>query len=522
MFYLKGWLRCLKQFEPSVISLSEQDSIFRKVQSIAEDTAFSKNKVYIGKLSEAAYRFKAMSGITLFLINDTSYKLDKLNCGDNTVIILPTGTNRDELYSACTSFLQTQDEIIEKRQQLMDAYLEEDSLQGLLNAVSEIIDNPVMVIDNSFRLVCASEYEECSDLVWNESIRNGYCSYEFISQFNKLNEINDIRRGETPVLAGCLMSPMRRCIITLFADHKPVGYVLSIEADSSFDAVKTEMIEQAAKLIARELVKSAHNAGIDPYNSSWDAVVNAIEGAPKSDKILREYLRSEGLRSDSEYYVMLMTFKGDDEKSITQMPLYNVFKSVFPRSTLSYYKNDVLAIIDYDEGKDRLDEDISGKAEYISDKQIRVAVSDGFTDLAFFRRYYDQAKRVQELMIGLDIHECYCIYNKVRIYDMLLNSIDPAEMPLFLSDKERALFQYDLDNGTEYFRTLYSYIKNSRRLGDVSEELHIHKNSVSYRINRIKELFDIDLNDAETRIGFFLAYHVLALRNMKKESENDD
>ncbi len=522
MFYMKGWLRCLKQFEPSVISLSQQESLYRKVCSIAEDTAFRNNNVYIGKLSEAAYRFKAMDGITLFLINDTNYKLDKLNCGNNTVIILPAGTNRDELYSACTSFLTIQDEIIEKRQKLMDAYLENDSLQSLLNAVSAVIDNPVMVIDNSFRLVGASEYEECSDLVWNESIRNGYCSYEFISQFNKLNEINDIKRGTAPVLAGCLMSPMRRCIVTLFADRKPVGYFLSIEADSSFDAVKTEMIEQAAKLIARELVNAAQSAGIDPYNSSWDAVVNAIEETPKSDKILREYLRSEGLRSDSEYYVMLISFDGNGEKSITQLPLYSVFKSVFPRSTLSYYKNDVLAIIDYDEGKDKLDEAISGKAEYIAEKQIRVAVSDGFKDLAYFRRYYEQAKRVQELMIGLDIRTCYCIYDNVRIYDMLLNSIDPNEMPLFLSDKERALFQYDIDNGTEYFRTLYSYIKNSRRLGDVSDELHIHKNSVSYRINRIRELFDIDLNDAETRIGFYLAFHVLALRNMKKETDYDD
>ncbi len=103
------------------------------------------------------------------------------------------------------------------------------------------------------------------------------------------------------------------------------------------------------------------------------------------------------------------------------------------------------------------------------------------------------------------------------IYDMLLNEIDLDEAPLFLRDKERALVDYDLENGTEYFRTLYSYIRHSRSLGDVSAELHIHKNSVNYRINRIRELFDIDLNDAETRIGFYLAYHVLELKNLKKE-----
>lgn len=522
MFNMKGWLKGLRSFEPVVISLSDQRPVFRKVASIAADTIFQKNTLYLGRMSEAAYRFRSASGITMLLINDTDYILDKLNCGDNTVIVFPAATNRDELYSACTRLIEIQDEIVEKRNDLLDSFLEDGTSQGIMNTISEIIDNPVMVIDNSFRVLEASDYEACSDLVWNESIRNGYCSYEFISQFNKLNEIDDIRRGESPVLAGCLMSPMRRCIVTLFADKKPVGYFLSIEAHSSFDPVKMELIEQAARLIAREIVQSSRSRGVDPYHSSWDAIVNAIEGVPKSDKILKEYLRSEGLRSNSEYYVFLMSFDDEAQKGDEQMPLYNVFKSVFPHSTLSYYKNDVLAIIDFDEGKDALSEKIAAKTDYIKEKQFRVAVSDGFRDLEYFRRYYQQAKRVQELMSRLDIREPYCIYDRVRVYDMLLNRIDPDEVPLFLRDKERALFEYDIDNGTEYFRTLYSYIKHSRRLGDVSEEMHIHKNSVSYRINRIKELFEIDLNDAETRIGFYLAFHVLELWNMKKDTDNEE
>lgn len=517
MYYMKGWLRCLKPFEPNVISLSGHDSLYRKVATISEDTTFRENSIYIGKLSETAYRFRSLSGITLFLVNDTNYILEKLNCGDNTVIVFPADTNKDELYSACTSFIAMQDQMIENRHKLLDSYLEDGSLQGLLDTVSAIIEDPVMVIDNSFRLVRCSEVSECSDLVWMESIKNGYCSYEFVSQFNKLNEIEDIKRGDAPVLAGCLMSPMRRCIVTLFADRKPVGYLLSIESERPFDSVTIEVLEQASKLIAREVVRSAEAAGMNPYHSSWDAVVDALEGKPKSGKILREFLQSEGLRADSEYYVMLMSFDDGADKGQEQMPLYSVYKSVFPRSVLSYYKNDVLAIADFDEGLEKLQEKITAKADYIRDKHICVAVSDGFRDLDYFSRYYKQAKRVQELKRGLDIQAPFCTYDSIRIYDMLLNEIDLEEAPLFLRDKERALVEYDLENGTEYFRTLYSYIRHSRSLGDVSAELHIHRNSVNYRINRIRELFDIDLNDAETRIGFYLAYHVLELKNLKKE-----
>ncbi len=73
------WLRCLKPFEPVVLSLSGQDYIFKKVAMITEDTGFLNNTIYIGKLSEAVYRILSVNGVTMFLINDLSLILDKLN-----------------------------------------------------------------------------------------------------------------------------------------------------------------------------------------------------------------------------------------------------------------------------------------------------------------------------------------------------------------------------------------------------------------------------------------------------------
>ncbi len=521
MYYMKGWMRCLKQFEPVVLNLSGQDYIFKKAAIIAEDTSFLNNMIYIGKLSEAVYRILSVSGITMLLINDLNINLDKLKCGDNTVIVLPSNTNRDELYSACNRFLDIQDEIIENRHRLLDAYIADNSLPAILNHTSRIIKNPVMVLDNSFRLIAYSSERKGTDLVWAESIRNGYCSFEYISQFNKLSEIEEIRKGDSPVMAGCLMSPMRRCIASLYSDKKPVGYLLSIEEESPFNTAKVEMIDLASKLVAREVVRTLEMAGLNPYRSSWNAVVNAIEGVPRSEQILREYLRSEGLHTGSVYYVILFSLDSYILKDGENIPLIGLFRKLFPRSAFSHYKNDVLIIVDEPDGDEALEALLRSNEEEFRAKGIRIAVSDGFRDFTGFGRYYKQAKHAQEIMERLEQDKIYCMYDSIRVCDMLLNGTLSEKVPVFLRDKELALYEYDQENGTEYFLTLYSYLRHSRRLEDVSKELNIHKNTVTYRINRVKEMFDLDLANANIRVGLYLAYHVLRLRSLEEEKENE-
>lgn len=517
MSNIKGWMACLKPFEPKILSLGDSDPMIRNIASISENTVFRKGTLYIGALKSAAYRFRSMDGITLFLINDSQYYLERFNCGNNTVVVLLAQTDSAQIFELCSEYLRVQEEVVEQKQKLLDFYLSDHSLQGILDYVSKIIENPLMIIDNSYRVIGATDQSGCDDLLWLESIRDGYCSFEFVSQFNQLSEIDAINKGTSPVLAGCLMSPMRRCIVKLFVDKQPVGYLLAVESSKPFDRGTVELLEVASKLLSKELAYTALEMGVDLYHSSWDAIVNAIEEVPKSDSSLAEYLQGLGLRMHSQYYVLLFSLAQYDMKEDKQVPLYQLFHTLFPFCAASVYKQDAVLIVDYQQGQPELVQTLLEKQTDFTKMDFKIAVSDMFGDFSDFKRHYDQAKQAQSLMNTLKNDAVVCTYEEVRVYDMLLEKLEPSRLPLFMRRKEHELYEYDRENGTEYFRTLYSYIKNSRRLQDTSDELHIHKNTVSYRINRLKELFDIDLNDAETRIGFYLAYHVLILHGWDGE-----
>lgn len=79
-----------------------------------------------------------------------------------------------------------------------------------------------------------------------------------------------------------------------------------------------------------------------------------------------------------------------------------------------------------------------------------------------------------------------------------------------------AILDYDKIHGTDLFGTLKCYFQHSRHLLKTSQELFIHRNTLLYRLTEIKELLNIDLDDAMTNLELFnsiLIYEYLKLEN---------
>ena len=65
--------------------------------------------------------------------------------------------------------------------------------------------------------------------------------------------------------------------------------------------------------------------------------------------------------------------------------------------------------------------------------------------------------------------------------------------------------EYDRKHDSDLVDTLSLYIKNNGSISKVSEEMFIHKNTILYRMGKIKELLGSDLEDGEERLMYYLA-----------------
>ena len=69
----------------------------------------------------------------------------------------------------------------------------------------------------------------------------------------------------------------------------------------------------------------------------------------------------------------------------------------------------------------------------------------------------------------------------------------------------------DAQSGSEYLKTLHTYLNADRHLERASCELHVHVNTLRYRLGKIQELLGVDLHDVDARFVLELALRVHAI-----------
>lgn len=85
-------------------------------------------------------------------------------------------------------------------------------------------------------------------------------------------------------------------------------------------------------------------------------------------------------------------------------------------------------------------------------------------------------------------------YEEVEVYHLLEATSGPGFADLF-ERKLGKLRQYDQDHDSNMLLTFYHYLECRGSLIETANSLYIHRNSVKYRLERIRDITGFDLND---------------------------
>ena len=70
------------------------------------------------------------------------------------------------------------------------------------------------------------------------------------------------------------------------------------------------------------------------------------------------------------------------------------------------------------------------------------------------------------------------------------------------------LKKYDEKHRTSLYGTLYEYLRLERNVVATAKHLLIHRNSMIYRLQRLEDLLNLDLDDINVRMYLMLSYHI--------------
>lgn len=173
------------------------------------------------------------------------------------------------------------------------------------------------------------------------------------------------------------------------------------------------------------------------------------------------------------------------------------------KETISYYtgyacceyRHFIVCLVPMRHGTTLNSRTFDGLQDYLIKNDLYTGISNGFTSLLKTSVAFEQSNTA--LRIGMHMKKPLHFF---RFEDYLIASMLQAcrnTYDLFdlVHPNVMRLYQYDQEHNTEYLLTLTAYILLEKSIQAASTAIHIHRNTMFHRLEKLKNYFKIDLKD---------------------------
>ncbi len=394
--------------------------------------------------------------------------------------------------------------ISEKKLELFDAHLSHKGLQHLVDVAASLLGNPIFMADMGMVVICKS-----SDM--GEGPDDFSAENDFDRQMGLVNmaaqagALEKIYHRDQPIIGEFEGHP--RYLAARVRDGRQLlGHVVVTEAKRPFEADDEELLPVVCQTLAYELRRTRYDS---PLSDGCKQVLNRlIADEMRDEEEARRRMASFGCELPQTVRLLVLR-QVNPEKAISQSYLSSHLDRAFPGSASTFREGECVQVIDGAISLARVAERLRATA-YLGG--VVVGCSRAFklvTLLGSAWRQADAAIRITgEAEPGAIIP-----YDSVALQHLLelATTSNVEKRASFASRELELLDQLDALDGTNYVETLAAYLNCGRNVASAAKALHMHKNSLYYRVQRIEETVGVDLSDEHTCFSLQLA---LALRGL--------
>ena len=376
--------------------------------------------------------------------------------------------------------------IAEKRLAMFDALLSGGGLQGLVDAAAEVLGNPVAVADMGLAMVAVSS-ELGDDPEWSsrayDADTNDIRQASLAGDFRRVYSSDKTVVGEYPGAKNrYLAARIRRGDVLL-------GHALVLERNRAFTEEDEALLPDVCRTFGYEL---AGSSDADQLTERYGRLIDDLLAGTLTDSSEVEARIRRARVKLPERMCVLIARPVSERGQISPRYLRMQLLRAFVGSVGVVRGEDVLMVIDAaDAGKD-LHERLSRSA--LVDGQA-IGVSYAFCGLEHLKRASEQALAALRLSPG---QSGIVRYRQVVARHLLERASISMDSETFMHPAIGILSEIDEGEHTTHLADLAAYLASGRNATATARALHVHKNTMYYRLRRIEELADLDLSDEET------------------------
>ena len=389
------------------------------------------------------------------------------------------------------------------------------SIQDILTLSEDIIGNYITISDSSFSLVAYTHNLKCSDPITNNLVEKGYHDQEAIGLFSRNNLMDFWRdtvdiyiKPKTNITGYPILSKVIHYNNTYYS-HVVMLCTNRLPSEGLKDLFQI-LLDKLMVCFERQWVENNQMPHI--YDS---LLLEMLESDELSAESINARAKNAGIPVKGNF--RLIKVSTEDSSGIMLQRLCQELSANISQSRVTLSKDILIALIPLKPAG--TSQQLMDKVEGIMTKySSHCGVSDPFYSLSGIRIAGEQAEialkcckenRPAMFNIGperkqtrvMSFGYCYPVY--------ILSSNRKNESILSQTRASKALeilVEHDRKHSTNNLELLFVYLTNERRASDTAQIMHMHRNNVIYRIGKISEMINMDLNECGIRFRLLMAY----------------
>lgn len=389
-------------------------------------------------------------------------------------------------------------------------------LFGVADALAAAVGGAVSIEDERSTVLAYSTGPHPTDDARRAAILGRRVPDEWLERLQEMGVFRRLTSSDevvhVPPLDRLAYAP--RLVIGVRAGGDALGSIWVQEGDRPLGEDAEQALREAASLAALHLLRARSGEDLERRRSG-EQLRAVLEGR------LPAALLAETLQAPADAPVLLMGLQAvapaDDEPGVLadRVADFLVFScAAFRRRVVAAGMGPTAYAVlpartaGVDEAR-AVATELAGRIETGLRATLRVVVADarnGLAALTELRADLDLALRVQA---GRDLRGVAHVED-LRAATVLVQLRDvAAERPGLLAGKVRLLEASDRERSTDYVATLRAFLDAFGDVRTAADAVGVHPNTFRYRLRRLSELAELDLDDPEQRLVAQLQLHLL-------------
>lgn len=477
----------------------------------------SKGVVCLGSMADFLREGARDDGNGIMLVYVPGELDEKYRRPSRDVVFVTGDVSSSDFQEAFLQLVLKSGELAVRREALFRCYLDSYDMRQFARRASEVIGNPV-VISNTDHKVLAAAGEIPSDKPdIAATIESGYISQEVENHLAEAGILSSVRSSRHSVITTNVADNLR-CVTSIIYHHRlEMGRFDAFEVTSEITGIDLELIDYATSL-AGLMIDRLGVAGKRVGKGS-SVLADILSGKFEDRDAVREHLRIADVPLDCNY-VLLRVVGQPGAGHDYYARVGQLVGDALSGSVWTIFGSAVVVLVslggasetgfdDYESCERRIvrDRNFMGALEH---NDMRAFVSEPFCDVMQVHARLKQCillDEADELDGGPRQRVVFFWERRFQVVASVFKGLGYSDM--LLDKRVVAMARYDREHGSSYLETAVMSVRFPGSPAEAAEALSVHRNTYFYRVNKIGELFELDLKDGDDRLALAFTARIL-------------